>query len=363
MRIFTILGVIFLVIGVGLAVFSVLPGEGGIMGEVKTMGAGITSFTLIPMGIIFTAIGLAFGRMEGNRKRLLREGVPGQATILSLSGGNLVVNDINYRITFHLRVLVPGRPPYEVDHSQLVPIFALASFPVGATVPVLVDPANPGKLTIDMSGEAVAARQAATVATAVPLQPGMRPVPNTLSTMQAAMPNTISTGAEPMAPAWSPSAMPAGPLPTGPLPAGTMPMTSMVTAGAIGVASMAAVTDQLARMGVRLDPSLFAQGALTLDTTTLDASPGGQAAQATLLANGQPGFAVVRDAHDTGINVHGDEVVELTLDVTPQGGTGYQVRLASLVPAAARARAVPGANVPVRIDPARPNDVVIDWAH
>ena len=285
MRIFTLLGVVFLVIGVGLAAFAMLPGEGGVLDEVRTMGSGIAAITLIPMGLIFTAIGVWFGRLEGNRKKLLREGIPGQATILSISGGNMVVNNINYLIKFHLRVLVPGRPPYEVEHSQLVPIFALASFPVGGTLPVVVDRADPEKLTIDLSGEALAMRQtgpAAAFAT-----PGYaRPVPNTLSSMQVAMPNTITGDPDPVQPTW-----PVGPstalpsMPSGAADPGAMGATVGMS-GVLGAASMAAINDQLQRMGLHLDPSLFTQGAVTVDASTVDASPGPQAA---LLADGRPG--------------------------------------------------------------------------
>jgi len=59
--------------------------------------------------------------------------------------------------------------------------------------------------------------------------------------------------------------------------------------------------------------------------------------------------------------VQGDAVIELTLDVTPQDGAAYQVRTAALVPAVARARALPGATLPVRIDPTQPSNVAVDW--
>jgi hypothetical protein len=114
--------------------------------------------------------------------------------------------------------------------------------------------------------------------------------------------------------------------------------------------------------GISLDPGMLAPGSVVVGAPmTLEASPTGQAANATLLANGRPGTAFVLEAKDTGIAVHGDSVVELTLDVTPQGGPAYEVRTATLVPAVARARALPGATVPVRIDPAQPTSVAIDW--
>ena len=371
MRLFTILGVIFLVLGVGLAVLAALPGSGSFWDEFRNEGAGIAALTFIPMGIIFTVIGVWFGRLTAGRRRLLQEGLPGQATILSLSGGNMVVNNINYLITFRLRVTVPGRPPYDVDHRQLVPIFALASLPVGATVAVMVDPRDQTKLTIDLAGEAAGMRQMA--AAAVPTQV----VPNTLSTMRGSAPNTFTPDLAQTQGGWAvpPTAsgapvtyvMPSIPgmpgVPVAPTPAG-VPVISAAAMGGITGATLSMVMDQLARSGITIDPSVLTQATVSVGpTTSLDAGPTGQAANAALLASGHPGSAFIRDANDTGIEVHGDSVVELTLDVSPQGGAPYEVRTATLVPAAARARAVPGSTVPVRIDASQPSTVAIDWSH
>ncbi len=140
----------------------------------------------------------------------------------------------------------------------------------------------------------------------------------------------------------------------------------MVTASAMGGltgATLGMVMDQLARSGITIDPNLLGQSAVTVTqgATTLDAGPTGQAANATLLVDGRPGTAVIREARDTGIDVHGHSVVELILDVTSQGATAYEVRTAALVPAAAASRALPGTTVAVRIDQARPDRVAIDW--
>jgi hypothetical protein len=341
MRLFTILGVIFLVLGVGLAVVAMMPGGGSFWDEFRNEGAFIAALTFIPMGIIFTAIGVYFGRLTAGRKRLLREGIPGQATILSLSGGTMVVNNINYLITFRLRVVLPGRAPYDTDHRQLVPIFSLASLPVGATVPVMVDPADQTRLTIDLAGEAAGMRQAV-----VASGQAAQVVPNTLSTMHGSAPNTFTADPNPGAPGW-----PATP----PVTASTM--------GGIGGATLGLVMDQLARSGISIDPDLLDGGTVSLGQATLDASPTGQGANSALLATGRPGSGFIREANDTGIDVHGDSVVELTLDVTPQGGAAYEVRTATLVPSAARARALPGTTVPVRIDASQPSTIAIDWLH
>jgi hypothetical protein len=356
---FTILGVLFLVLGIGLAAVALLPGEGSVMDAVRVEGMGIAAITLIPMGIIFTAIGVYFGRLTAGRRRLLREGIPGLATILSLEGGSMVVNNINYLISFRLRVTLPGRAPYDVDHRQLVPIFALGSLPIGASVPVMVDAKDPQKLTIDLAGEAAGLRQ-------VGPRPATGPagvVPNTLSTMQGSAPNTFTTDQQPpdatwpTAAAWSIS--PGSQVAIGaPIP----PVGGDAAIGGITGATLGMVLDQLARSGVSIDPAVLSTGTMAADqSTALDASPTGQAAHTALLADGAPGTASIRQSRDTGIAVHGDPVVELTLDVTPLDGTAYEVRTAALVPAAARARAVAGATVPVRIDQAAPDRVAIDW--
>jgi hypothetical protein len=359
MRLFTVIGVIFLVLGVGLVIVALLPGDGTSEGSMFAEGMGIVALTFIPMGIIFTAIGVSFGRLTAGRQRLLREGIPGQATILSLKGGSLVINNIHHMISFRLRVAVPGRAPYDIDHRQLVPIFALASLPIGATVPVMVDPKDPKRLTIDFAGEAAGLRPAA--------QPPMPPgevVPNTLSTMRDSAPNTFTTDLQappqawPTVPGWTASpTMPIAP----PVPG--QPAATTAAMGGLTGATLGAVLEQLARSGITIDPSAMSQGAVSVTRTSssLDASPTGQAAAAALLADGRPGTAFIREARDTGIDVHGDSVVELTLDVTPQGGSSYEVRTAALVPAAAGSRALPGATVPVRIDQALPDRVAFDW--
>ena len=175
-----------------------------------------------------------------------------------------------------------------------------------------------------------------------PVPPG-QVVPNTLSTMRGSAPNQFTPDLQPPPQAW----------PT--VPGWSAPATGQVALGE--------VMEQLARSGITIDPSVLGAGALnvTQTTATLDASPTGKAADAALLSDGRPGTAFIREARDTGIDVHGDSVVELTLDVTPQGGSSYEVRTAALVPAAAGSRALPGATVPVRIDQALPDRVAFDW--
>ncbi len=230
MRVFTVVGIVLTILGLGLAIVSCAPHGSSIDGEVTGMGAGIAALTLLPMGIVFTIVGVAASRVA---RPVSEDGVPIQLPTVQ---------------------------------------------------------------------------------------------PNTLSTMGAIAPNTIS----------GPGATPTG----------------------VDAVAVAAITDQLGRMGISVDPAMIAGGQVSMDSTTLDLRPG---AQGTVLATGRPGTAIIRELTDTGVNVRGDSLVRLTLDVTPPGGTSYQVQTGSLVPDVARGRALPGALVVVRIDPTQPTNVVIDW--
>ncbi len=194
------------------------------------MGAGIAAITLLPMGIIFTIIGVGYSRATGGRRKLLETGIPGQATVLSVSGGNVVVNNINVLLTFRMRVTLPGRAPYEVDHRQLTSMFQMAALQVGATVPVMVDPADPSKLTIDLAGEGAASAARRRDRSAGP-QDGRgrrRPrwCPTRSPTMSGVAPNTIDApppAGYPAAGGYPPAGVSAGRLPAG---AGHMPASA-----------------------------------------------------------------------------------------------------------------------------------------
>ncbi len=345
MRVFTILGVVFTIIGAGLVIVALMPNSGGIDGEAPTMGAGIVALTLLPMGVVFTIIGVATARSARARRRLLETGLPGQATILSVSGGNVVVNRINVLLTFRLRVAVPGRPGYDTDHRQLTSMLQMGLVRVGSIVPVMVDATDPRRLTLDLAGEGAAAaahagRPATNASWSAPVQP------NRLSTMGDMAPNTISTDALDGV-TWPGSSTPLAP--------------AAPAAGAISLdpAALVAINQLLSRAGISIDPGVVRGAQVPTYVGAIDLGSSGQVHP---LPDGRPGTAVIRAMSDTGVNVQGDSLFRLTLDVLPEGGTGYPVQTGSLIPDAAKARAYPGAAVRVRIDPAQPASVVVDWS-
>ncbi|MEA2622982.1 MAG: hypothetical protein QOH61_1892, partial [Chloroflexota bacterium] len=109
MRIFTLVGIVLTVVG-GFLLYLAFTTPAGPLG-LDNLGLMIAGWTLFPMGAIFTLVGLWFGRAMGNRGKLIRQGIPGQATILSLAETGMLINDRPVaRMT--MNVVVPGRPPY-----------------------------------------------------------------------------------------------------------------------------------------------------------------------------------------------------------------------------------------------------------
>jgi hypothetical protein len=80
-------------------------------------------------------------------RRLMAEGLVGQATITEVRDTGTVVNQ-NPVVEFDLQVAVDGRDPYPVTHRQVVSKLVVGNFAPGAVVPVRVDPGNVAEVMI-----------------------------------------------------------------------------------------------------------------------------------------------------------------------------------------------------------------------
>ncbi len=80
-----------------------------------------------------------------------------------------------------------------------------------------------------------------------------------------------------------------------------------------------------------------------------------------LLATGLPAQAVIETMSDTGMTVNGQPVVGFGLAVQPADGPAYRVVHRQSLPRIPMGMVVPGAVVPVKVDPARRERVRIDW--
>jgi hypothetical protein len=85
----------------------------------------------------------------GPRKKVLANGVPGTATLLGVSPTGTVINDINLVCKFQLRVEISGRPVYDVETKETVPMTNMALLIPGSTLAVRVDPEDPAKVFVD----------------------------------------------------------------------------------------------------------------------------------------------------------------------------------------------------------------------
>ncbi|HEY5521420.1 MAG TPA: hypothetical protein VIK08_12255 [Candidatus Limnocylindrales bacterium] len=152
-----ILGAIFLVVGIGVAIaLGSLPYAGGgmlLMGGIFAIVGGI----LIVVGIIV-------GRGASATNQVLQTGIAGTATITGLTQTGVFFND-NPQIAMNLLVQLPGEVPYAASHREVVPLMLLGRLSSGAPLAVRVDQMDRSKIVIDWSNTgAVAPSPAATMA-------------------------------------------------------------------------------------------------------------------------------------------------------------------------------------------------------
>lgn len=84
-------------------------------------------------------------------------------------------------------------------------------------------------------------------------------------------------------------------------------------------------------------------------------------AQQMLLTTGTPGTATITALQDTGALVNFNPQVILDLEVTVEGKDPYTTQLTTSVPQMQIPLIQPGNKVGVRVDPADPSALAIDW--
>ncbi|GAA3098683.1 hypothetical protein [Streptosporangium carneum] len=89
----------------------------------------------------------AVSRLSGEDD-LLVAGLPGRADILAMTDTGMSVNDCPV-VRFRLAVRAGEAEPYVVDHRQTLPRLLVGAVLPGRGVSVRVDPADPGRLTVD----------------------------------------------------------------------------------------------------------------------------------------------------------------------------------------------------------------------
>lgn len=162
-----IMGVIFLVVGIGLAVaLNGIPYAGGAM---LLMG-GI--FAVVGGGLIVG--GVIIGRRAAATGQLLTTGIAGQATITAMTQTGVYLNE-QPQINMQLLVSLPNQTPYAASHHEFVPLMLLGRLTSGAPLAVRVDPMDLNKIAVDWGASgfgAGATPMSAALPAAMPAAPG-----------------------------------------------------------------------------------------------------------------------------------------------------------------------------------------------
>ncbi|WP_188192324.1 hypothetical protein [Nonomuraea sp. SYSU D8015] len=82
-----------------------------------------------------------------------------------------------------------------------------------------------------------------------------------------------------------------------------------------------------------------------------------------LLVSGVPASAVILSMRDTGVTVNDLPVVGFELEVRREDGEVYRVAHRETMPRLLVGAILPGAHVPVRLDPANPSRLAVDWRY
>ena len=84
--------------------------------------------------------------------------------------------------------------------------------------------------------------------------------------------------------------------------------------------------------------------------------------QQALLTTGTPGVATIKSFTDTGVQVNFNPQIVFDASVEVEGKAPYDAKITAGVPAMHAPLVQPGCKVGVKVDPADPNSIVIDWS-
>jgi hypothetical protein len=304
--IFLLMGVIFIVVGLGLFIgLGSIPFAGGAM----TLTGGI--FAIV--GVILVIAGLLAGKSATRTNQILQTGLAGSAQITGLTQTGVYLNE-QPQIRMNLLITLPGEVPYAATHQEFVPLMLLGRLSSGAPLSVRVDQMDRSKVVIDWSGTGFAP----------PAQ---------------AMGQAMPAG---MTPAMA-QAMAAATIP----PAPVMPPGQMDESLAQVQASLAGSTG----MQVANPFSNSAQAGLTVEQL-----------RAWLRQNGMQASAHVDQLEDTTKTVGDEHEFKVQMTLSIPGQTPQQLPASvAMVPQAVAHKLFQGMTVPVRYAAENHNLLMVEW--
>lgn len=338
---------------------------------------------------------LAARRRRANRLRTA--GMRGTATILAITDSNVTINQ-NPMVNLRLRVNIANHPPYEVTKRQVISRIAVGQFVPGATLPVLVDPADPSDVMIDDRGGSAPAPAGAGLAghaggamvglaaddpggSVVRLGPagiGARMEPDTVLSQAGLSPDlmaTIGDALQRAADQFSSGQFGAGAFGGATGTTITVNGRSFQVPGASGQTIVISPDGQVITQSAGVPPAASAAG--SADATAAGISPAiapGPAAtsttgadletrsagatSATGAANGRVSLEAITD---TGTELGDMRLFSFELTVQRAGGSQYKASHAALVPSTQVPRLIRGASFPAIIDANLPGGLGIFW--
>jgi hypothetical protein len=168
-----VLGAVFAVLGIAAVVTILLTPAPTIV----VLGPAI--FAATGLGLFIG--GLFMVQAQRRRRRILAEGIPGTARIVSVTQTSVMVNNQPV-MRLQLAVTMPDRPRYEVSVRRTIPFVLMARVQPGNTVGVRVDREDGDRLEIDWNAP-VAQPAQVPAPMAEPAMPALPAVPDYLTNL------------------------------------------------------------------------------------------------------------------------------------------------------------------------------------
>jgi hypothetical protein len=143
-------------------------------------------------------------------------------------------------------------------------------------------------------------------------------------------------------------------------PATWLYITALFELVLAGVFAVIGFLNEVVRFGFYLTAAILGGLSILLLLWARRMRRGYQEAQ-RLKAQGVPGQARIVGMHQTGMYMNEQPQIELNLDVTSSMQGPYPVTVKELVPLMLLGRLTSGMPLPVKVDPANPQNVVIEW--
>ncbi len=112
------------------------------------VGAFVGGFLLLMFFIMYRA----FIKPSMEYSRLIKTGIPGTGTVLSISETGTRINN-QPLCKIELQVTIPGKPSYNTVTKTVISYLQAAQFQPGTQVPIMVDPKNNMKVVLIRQGD------------------------------------------------------------------------------------------------------------------------------------------------------------------------------------------------------------------